>query len=503
MDRVALLVLLFQGALVAASPDYGIPNSVIGTGKLVTGVNDASTYLQTLAAGQLVSASITQDVFGLPRIVQILQETGNTVSQDGDNIVRAFETLIQSSSGDPTVLFDAALKSIQDALNHITQLLPTTESNLSAIIGGNVPDRLTDSFARIEIALRTLLTQIGTLKSSVLAAIAEAGSPTSISMEILTKHITLSKVYNVLQTVRNLRAFLPVVRYTLNTSIEEAVEADNYLKAYNSMLASLDGVVTIVLQSLDAAEQSFYATVKSGVNTLGAAYAGMKESTLALGIITEAPDLGAEVVSMLSKFTVTLEDTENDILSVASELQSYLTAVKAMVTITETEVISITESKLIGALIKTLISSGPYARFCFNKYRAQVSDLANYLLDESALCIEREVPRLTNLAAAVQTILDVNAFDFEDIYDWLTICDGIQEPADRVACVARISQSYTALGDNFADKYNLLFDLTTVEVDSSKQRVKICISLTRRWLADGYIPNLQNDIEQCALTGPN
>uniref|UniRef100_A0A182SJ10 Uncharacterized protein n=1 Tax=Anopheles maculatus TaxID=74869 RepID=A0A182SJ10_9DIPT len=492
-----------QSALVVASPDYGIANSVIGTAKVLSGVNDASTYLDTLAAGQLVPATISQTVFGLPRIVQIAQQTGTTVSQDGDNIVNALTTLAQSSSGDPAALFDAALKSIQDALNHIDQLLPTAESNLSTIIGSDVPDRLADSFGRIEIALKTLQSQIGTLKSSMLAAVAEAGSTTSISTQILTKHLTAKKVYNVLQTVRNLRAFLPVLRYTLNTSIEDAVEADNYLQAYGSMLDTLAGLVTIVLQSLNTAEQSFYGTVKSGITNLSTAYTGMKELIQALGIVTDVPQLGADIMAMLSKFTTTLEATETDILSVATELQSYLNAIKAMVTISDPEVISISESKLIGALIKTLISSGPYSRFCFNKYKVQVSDLADYLLQESTVCVEREVPRLANLGATVQSILEMNAFDFEDIYDWLTICDGIQEPTDRAACVTRIAQSYTALGDYFSDKYDLLFDLTTSEVNASKQRVKICINLSRRWLSDGYIPDLQDNIKQCALKGPN
>lgn len=66
----------------------------------------------------------------------------------------------------------------------------------------------------------------------------------------------------------------------------------------------------------------------------------------------------------------------------------------------------------------------------------------------------------------------------------------------------QITQAYTTLGDDFADKYALLYDLTTTEVNASKQRVKICIDLSRRWLADGYIPNLQTGIEQCALNGP-
>ncbi|XP_035907606.1 uncharacterized protein LOC118510190 [Anopheles stephensi] len=507
MDRIALLLLLLQGSLVVASPDYGIADSVIGTAQILSGVNDASTYLDTLAAGQLVSATISADdpvsaVFGLPRIVQILQQTGTSVSQDGDRIVTALTTLTESSSGDPAALFDAALSSIQDALTHITERLPATASSLSAIIGSNVPDRLADSFGRIETALQTLKTQLGTLKSSILAAVAEAGSPVSIPMEILNKHITAKKVYSVLQTVRNLRAFLPVVRYTLNTSIEDAVVADSYLQAYASMLASLDGLVTMLLQSLNAAGQSFYGTVKTGIESLEATYISMKESTLALPI-NEVPELGAAIVSMLNKFTTTLADTQTSVLSVATELQSYLNAIRTMVTITDPEVISISESKLIAALIKTLIASGPYSRFCFNKYRAQVSDLANYLLDELTVCVEREVPRLAKLAASVQTVLEVNVFDFEDIFDWLTICDGIQEPSDRTACVTRISQSYTPLGDNFADKYDLVFDLTTSELNASKQRVKICNNLSRRWLADGYIPDLQTDIEQCALKGPN
>uniref|UniRef100_A0A182WJM7 Protein TsetseEP domain-containing protein n=1 Tax=Anopheles minimus TaxID=112268 RepID=A0A182WJM7_9DIPT len=497
MERVALLILLLQTSLAIASPDYGLPNSVIGTAKVLSSVNEATTYLDTLAAAKLVSASIARTEFGLPNIVQILKQTGNTASQDGINVANALSSLAQSSSGDATILFDAVLKSIQDALKRITEMLPTTKSSLSALIGSNVPDRLTDCFGRIESSLKTLEVEIGTLKSAILAAVAEAGSPTSISANILGKHITAKKVYSVVRTVRNLRAFLPVVRYTLNTAIEDAVEADSFLTAYTTTVAALDGMVTIVLQSLNVAEQGFYATLKSGIQALASSYANMKESTLLLPI-NEDSSLGAEIGSMLSKFSTTLGDPEKDILSVATELQSYLGAIKSMVAITDPQVVSITDSKLIEALIQTLIYGGPYSRYCFNKYKALVSYLISYLLDESIVCVEREIPRLANLATTVQSVLDVNAFDFEDIYDWLTICNELQVSTDRTECVARIAQSYTPLGDYFADKYDLLFDLTTSEVNASKQRANICINLSRRSIADGFMADLQDDIKQCA-----
>uniref|UniRef100_A0A4Y0BN63 Protein TsetseEP domain-containing protein n=1 Tax=Anopheles funestus TaxID=62324 RepID=A0A4Y0BN63_ANOFN len=502
MNRVALAMLLFQRLLAVASPDYGLPNSVVGTARVLSNVDEASTYLETLAASQLVSASISQTVYGLPTIVEILQETGTTVSEDGTNIANALSTLTESSSGDPTALFDAVLSSIQDALGRMAELLPTTKSSLSAIIGSNVPDRLTDSFGRIDTGLRILQTQIETLKSAILAAVAEAGSATSISPAILGKHITAQKVYNVARTVKNLRAFLPVVRYTLNTSIEDAVEADNYLTAYNSALESLEGMVTNIMESLNVAKQSFYDTVESGVQELAASYLYANEDTLSLPI-SEDPDLGAEITAMLSKFTTTLGDPENDLLSVATQLQNYLNAINSMVSINDPEVVSISDSELIKALIQTLIYSGPYSRYCFHKYKDLVSYLSNYLLNESIICIDREIPRLANLATAVQSILDVNAFDFEDIYDYLTICNELQAATDRTDCVARIGQSYTPLGDYFADKYDLLFDLTTSEVNASKQRVKICINLSRRSISDGYISDLQDDIEQCATKGPN
>ncbi|XP_052898383.1 uncharacterized protein LOC128305119 [Anopheles moucheti] len=502
MDRVALLLLLLQCSLARASPDYGLSTSVVGTARVLSSVSAASTYLDTLAASQLVPATITQTVFGLPSMVQKLQQTGTVVSQDGTSIANALSTLTQSSTGDPTALFEAVLKSIQDALDHIAQLLPATKSSLSAIVGENVPDRLTDSFGRIVTALQTLQTQIGTLKSAILAAVAEAGSATTISTTILVKHITVKKVYNMVQTVRNLRAYLPVVRYTLNTSIEDAVEADNYLKTYAATVASLDDMVKLVLDSLDAAKEGFYATVKSGVKALAASYKTVQDGTLALPI-NDVTALGTEITAMLSKFTTTLGDPDKDVIAVATQLQGYLDGVKSMVSITDPEVISLADSKLIATLIQTLIYSGPYSRYCFHKYNAPVSYLISYLLDESMVCIDREIPRLANLATAAQSILDVDALDFEDILDWLTICNELQDETDRTACVTRISQSYKPLGDYFADKYSLLFELTTSEVNASKQRLKICIGLSRRSISDGYISDLQDDIKQCAAKGPN
>uniref|UniRef100_A0A182P223 Uncharacterized protein n=1 Tax=Anopheles epiroticus TaxID=199890 RepID=A0A182P223_9DIPT len=484
MDRVAVLILFLQILpIVVASPDYGIPNTVLGTARILSIVTDASSYLDTMTTPKLVPASITQTAYSLPNIVKFLQQTGTTVSQDGNSVAKAIATLIESKSGNPANLFDAASKRIQDSLDHITQLLPSTQASLSALIGNNVPDRLADSFARLQIGLQTLLARLGTLKAAILAAAEGTGTTTPVALDILGKHVTLKKVYDVVESARKLRAFLPVIRYTLNTSIEDVVEADAYLNAYNRMLASLDSLVAIVMHPLLVAKEGFYSTLKGGVRGLAASYTDVKEFTIALAINQEA-ELGELITTMLNKFSATLADVDNDAVTVATSLQRYLDAIEATVTISDSTISSITESKLIGALVHTLIDSGPYSRYCFHKYKDLVTDLLHYLLEESTVCIDRELPRLGNLAPAVQSILDVNAIDFEDIYDWLTICDELQESAHRSECVTRITQSYTTLGEYFVDKYELLFYLTTTEVNASKQRVKICIDLSRRWLSE-------------------
>uniref|UniRef100_A0A182K9X9 Protein TsetseEP domain-containing protein n=1 Tax=Anopheles christyi TaxID=43041 RepID=A0A182K9X9_9DIPT len=501
MDRAVLLILLFQISVNVATPDYGIPNAVFGTARVLSSVADASSYLDTLAVSGLVPASITQTAFNLSNIVQILQQAGTNVSRDGNNVANAISTLAQSTSADPATLFDNATQSVQNALDHIAQLLPTTNSRLSALMGNNVPGRLTDGFTRIEIRLKTLQTQLGTLKTAIMTAVADAGTETPIPTEILRKHITLKKVYDVLEAARKLRAYLPVVRYTLNSSLEDAVEADRYLNEYSGMLASLDSLVAIVLQPLNVAKKGYYSVFKGGVQGLAASYTSVKELTLSLAV-NSVNESGALIATMLGKFTTTLADVDGDAATLDTQLQTYLDAIKTMVQISDPAFLSVTESKLIGALIHALIDSGPYSRYCFQKYKDLVTDLLNYLLEESSICIDREIPRLGNLAPAVQSILDVNAFDFEDIYDWLTICDELQEPINQSECVKRITQSYTTLGGYFADKYDLLYDLTSVEVNASKKRVKICIDLSRRWLSDGYIKNLQTSIEQCTLKGP-
>uniref|UniRef100_A0A182UKL9 Uncharacterized protein n=1 Tax=Anopheles melas TaxID=34690 RepID=A0A182UKL9_9DIPT len=456
-------------SLTFTSPDYGIPNTVYGTVRLLTSVSDAANYLDTLAAPQLVPANITQTTFNLSNVVQLLQQTGSAIAQDGNSVASAVTNLTQSTSGDPAALFDAANQTIQSVLDHITQLLPSVNFNLTALIGTSVPDQLADGFGRIELRLITLRTQLGTLNFAILAAIAAAGTTSPIPTDILAKYITLRKVYDVLECARKLRAFLPVLRYTLNNSIKDMVEADPYLAH----------LVATVLQPLSAANEGYYSALKGGVRDLAAFYALVEESTLLLAVYN-VMGLGTLIDIMLGKFNTPLANVTQDVAAVALQLQNYLDAVKGMVGLSDPQVISITESKLTVALIHTLIDSGPYSRYCFKKYKDQVTDLLNYLLEESSICIDREIPRLGNLGPAVQSVLDVSAYDFEDINDWLTICDGLQEPANQNLCVTTITQTYTRLGDDFADKYALLYVLTTTEVNASKQRVKICIDLSRR-----------------------
>uniref|UniRef100_A0A182NKP5 Protein TsetseEP domain-containing protein n=1 Tax=Anopheles dirus TaxID=7168 RepID=A0A182NKP5_9DIPT len=501
MDRVGLIILLFQCALIVASPDYGLPNSVSGTASILSRISLASSYVETLAPGQLVPAAVTQTAFGLPTIVQILQGTGKLVSEDGAAIALAMSTLTESKTGDPAALFDAVAQSIQSSQAHITQLLPTARSGLSALLGDNVPDRLTDGFARLNTGLQTLAARLDALKAGVLAAIAEAGSATTISTPVLTKHITARMVYDVLRTVQDLRAYLPVIRYTLNTTLEDAVEADAFLNRYETALASAETLVGPVIDSFFAAQESFYASLKSSVKGLAAFYDEQKQQILDLPMNGD-PALGAAIGAMLDKYTTTLSNHPADIVAVASRLSSDLTALKALVANTDPEIISFADSKLIGALIHTLIDSGVYSRFCYHKYKDLVIVAVAYLAQESSNCIEREIPRLGHLVEAVKAIVDTERFDFEDILDWMTICNELQDPTKKSECVQRISSSYTPLGDYFADKYDLLYDLTYTELNACKQRLNICVQLSKRALTLGYVPELQAAIERCAATGP-
>uniref|UniRef100_A0A182QDW0 Protein TsetseEP domain-containing protein n=1 Tax=Anopheles farauti TaxID=69004 RepID=A0A182QDW0_9DIPT len=503
MYRVGLIILLFQSALIDGSPDFGLPaDTVSGADRVLASVNAASSYVNTLAPAELVPAAITQSAFGLPTIVQILQGTGSFVSEDGAALALAMSNLATSSSGDPAALFDAVTGSIQTTLDHIAQRLPTAKSGLSALIGESVPDRLTDGFQRVTAGLQLLSARIGALKSGVLRAIEVAGSATNIPTQVLTKHVTVRMVYEVLSVVQDLRAYLPVIRYTLNTSLEDAVEADAFLTLYTATLTAATAMLVPITSSFQTAQDTFYGILKSSVTGLADFYTDQKQQILALEMYSE-PDVGAAIDTMLAKYTSTLAGYETDITGVASRLSNDLSTLKAALSSPRPEIDSFTDSKVIGAMVHTLIDSGVYSRYCYQKHKDLVLLAIGLLVQESSNCIVREIPRLTDLSDAVRSLVATDVFDFEDVLDWLTICNELQNGTIKRACVDRIASSYKPLGDFFADKYDMLGDLIDTELSASMLRLTVCMQLSERTITLRYVPDVRADIELCAVRGPN
>ncbi|KFB40330.1 AGAP007274-PA-like protein [Anopheles sinensis] len=501
VSAIAFGVVLWQTSPVAAVPNYGLTNDVPGSQRVADNVNRVASYLPSLAADQLSTATITQTAYGLPTIVQLLKETGKHVSEVGLAGTAAMSTLISGNSGSSANLFQSAIQTIDDGLDHLQQHLPTTKAALTQLIGTNVSDRLADSFARIEKGLTRLKNAVKALKDAVGAAVSEAGSESSVSNAILLRYITVPLVYELAESASNLRAYLPVVHYTLTSSIEDAVTADTFLTAYQTTVNLVDGLIDLIVAPLGTAKADFYSNLKSAVQDLASSFAGSQEVLASLAM-RSVPALDTAVTAMLNTFDLTLTDVDGDVSQVATSLQDYMSFIEQLLTITDTELVSIEESELIGALIHSLIDCGRYSRYCFHKYQYLVAKLLESLIEKLGICVQREERRLSNLGAATSSLIGYTTDDIEDVVDYLTICDIVQDATNKANCVSTISGSITPLGTIFGDFYALLYQLIGTELDASKQRVKMCVGLSKRLFSEQYIPDLRAEIESCATDGP-
>uniref|UniRef100_A0AAG5DCT5 Uncharacterized protein n=1 Tax=Anopheles atroparvus TaxID=41427 RepID=A0AAG5DCT5_ANOAO len=498
-------IVVWQSPLVAGGPNYGLANDVPGSLRVAAGNDRVSSYLPSFAADQLSTATLTQTAFGLPTILALLKQTGTHVSEAGLSGTGALSALIAGNSGSSGVLFDSVLQSVDAQLEHLGQHLPTTKDTLKTLIGDNLPDRLADGFDRIASGLTRLRSLLVALQNAIGAAVAEAGSESAIPTATLQRYVTLPLVYNLAEAVHDLRAYLPVVRYTLTTSIEDVLTAAAFLAAYQTTVDSVETLVILFIDPLDTAREEFYNRLthpKTGVAGLEDAFSTVQQDTELLAMIA-VPARKTVIDAMLSPFALALNNVDADLAAVETKLQNYMEYVEQLLAITDTELVSIDDSQLIGALVHTLIDCGRYARYCFHKYQHLVGELIDALLLRTSGCVEREVLRLTNLGTAASSLLMSTAYDIADMGDMLFICDAIQDATDQAQCVTTISDSIKPLGALFADKYDLLYDLADTELAASKQRIKMCVELSDRMFSERYIPDLRSEIESCATDGPN
>ncbi|XP_035907607.1 uncharacterized protein LOC118510191 [Anopheles stephensi] len=496
---VALCLLaLLQHTAAEPRPEFALAAPVPGTNRVGVAATEAKTIISEVKTYP-TSYAIRSELTLLPSLLTIVTNVATEFQTLGTAVVTSITNLASDTSGNVNTMFGAAVDAVANTITFADVTLPTLTSPLLQLTGNALVDKFKDSLTHISKALQALKVALNDLKAGATNAVAEAGS-NAITSTIVSENLPRSMVTQLVTALQLLRATVPVLKYTIDSTVDGIKIGDQYMLDLSakvdstigeksSIAADLDGIIgsinkaitdTMTAVSTDLGNlQTGYATL---TNLATAASAG-KLST-ALGLFAgNLAELAAKSPTILATLN-TLKDSLIDVYDVASPLYF------------------IYDSYLVNELITVLIGNGNYAQYCFYKYNDFLFALLETVAIEARECVDKEVERLEFFRRTVELMLNLLFFDFEDISGDLTVCNGITDATNLEECVASLSDIYTRLEESFGDMFAYGYDLVSREVKASSNRLKICMRMSQSSLGDTEIPLLMKNIAECSELGP-
>uniref|UniRef100_A0A182QLE5 CTLH domain-containing protein n=1 Tax=Anopheles farauti TaxID=69004 RepID=A0A182QLE5_9DIPT len=502
---VMVLVLCVQGLLeVQAKPDFGVNLPITSSGKVSQAVLGAKSVL--VAVDDNTPLTVEANYNGLQQLADIMTTIAAIPVQIGNELIPLVTSLVTDGSGDVTAAFAPVFAKITEVADAITTKIPLANTAIKALFQARfnsigldyIPDQLTDGFDRITDGLADLTAKLQVLKGAIEAAVTEM--VVDLSPAILKKHVKPALIYNLVFAVNQLKAYIPEVKYTIDSTLENINLADDYLVLLYQ--ASSDSVTTntALINSVRTVTDGIQTRVKEYLDLYGSEYDSLKTSAKALTNIATAPDI-SNMFAALDAFTTTYESLATTRYpALATQMQTLLDTMATALGGSSTP--GQITSGLLDSLILTVIENGKFAQFCFNKYLGLVFGFLTSLSDSAGLCFDKEITRLQYLQDSLLEFTDMLPFDYEMTEVELTVCDNLT-PQDKLdECVLLLSGFYDELSVQFSLKVQYLFELIEAETVASANRFLICVELVKINLVEMSEPTLTDEIRQCALGGP-
>ncbi|XP_050074509.1 uncharacterized protein LOC126562127 [Anopheles maculipalpis] len=496
---VALCLLaLSQHAAAEPRPDFALAVSVPGTSRVGVAANAAKTVIaevKTAATAVTISSELTL----LPKVLTIVTNIANEFQTLGTRIVTSITTLASDTSGNVDTVFAAAVEAVANTIQFADVTLATLTGPLQPLIGTPLIEKFDDSLKHISKALQVLKTVLNELKTGALNAVAAAGS-NAITSAIVNKNLPRPTVTRLINGLQLLRATVPVLKYTVDSTAEGIVIADQYMLKLSakvdstigeksSIAADLDGIITSIdktitdTMTLVGTDLGNLQTTLGSLTNLATAASSTKLAT-ALGLFASNLAALAAKNPTISATLNLLKEALGDAYDVAAPLYF------------------IYDSYLVTELITVLIANGNYSQYCFYKYKDFLFALLETVAIEARECVDKEVERLEYFRSTVDKLLSLLFFDFEDIAGDLTVCNGISDATNLEECVASLAEIYTKLEESFGDMFLYGYDIVSREVKAAGNRLKICMRMSQSSLGNTEIPFLNKQIVDCDLLGP-
>ncbi|KFB40332.1 AGAP007272-PA-like protein [Anopheles sinensis] len=484
--------------LVLAKPDFGINLGITGSGKVTLATNDAKDVVDAVSENTVFTADSNYP--GLQDLANLLKAVADLTVKLSDEMVPLVTSLVADMSGDVAGAFGPVLAKITEMKTAIGTELPKANTAIEALVGHYIPDQFTDGFGRIDQGLTDLETILGTLKAAIDAAVLQAGGADAITPAIVKKNVKPALVYRVVFSINQLKAYIPVVKYTIDSTLENINLADDYVVLVSSAVVASAATNTQLQAQISTVTDAITRTVETELDGYVDTFGTLQTSVGDLEAVAAATEY-AQLTTALEAYKTHLDSLQ---ATKYPALDGYL---EALLEVFKTALPSTGSSggitsDLLDSLILTLIENGKYAQFCFYKYYGLVLAFLTTIADNASLCFDKEERRLTYLKDSLPLITQLLAFDFDSILDQVGICDTVTDSTTLGECITTLSGFYTTIATEFGHKMQYVFDLIKAETEASGNRFLICIELVKLNLVEISEANLEDEIRQCALGGP-
>ncbi|XP_050096397.1 uncharacterized protein LOC126578138 [Anopheles aquasalis] len=485
------LLVVVQVPWAAAKPDFGINFPIAGSPKVSKAISDANTVLIALDDNtELVTLS---GYPGLQTLVDTLRNISLVLVSVGSELPPLGMALVANNSNNITGAFEPVYTKIIALNVTINVELPPTITIINDLIGHYVPDMLLDGFARVVKGLIDITQALMAMQSALNDATLQAGGNTAdVTVDMLKQHVKPVHVYQLVFFVNQLRAYLPVVKFSVDSTLENIAMADKYLL-----------LVKEALSATDTNYQSLMADVKNVTDKIAVTVqTEFGNHTQAVGAIQQAAVNVTALAGPIGSFK-----THTDSLTTVyypkmrAALQALLDALQESLTGNATP--GIFWSDALDSLIITLIENGGYAQFCFYKYYGLVFGTITALSDSVNQCFDLEIPRLEQLNDLLPSLILQLQYDYEDLLTEIAVCTGLAPYQLDASCLSTLSGYYTDIAIQFGNKLKAVFNFISSATASSANRYLICVELLKLTVMEDNEQYLTDDIRQCALGGPN
>uniref|UniRef100_A0A182JJI9 Protein TsetseEP domain-containing protein n=1 Tax=Anopheles atroparvus TaxID=41427 RepID=A0A182JJI9_ANOAO len=507
MNRLVLafgIVCLLQGLSAAPRPEYGLTVSIKNSDR-ISAVGDAvSGILDDISGITLATLTAAYDKYDstLSAVSDLIIDIDNIAQP----ILSTYSDLVEDENGDVEAAFAPFLTAIDGAVGYITgadvmaYIATFTANGYPGIV-----DQLNDEGNRLLGGLNALKSAAITVKGKISAALLAAENDANVPTAILNANLKLADMYAFLTAANNLKAFLPLLTYILETVNEHLQEGDDYITGLQSMLNEGTGEATTDYQDeLDEVIGEIEGTVTSGFENIYDAYFAIYSSfgMLDLSSATDFTALDTTVSSFVSAFDAAINIDNLDI-SLAAAFDTIGAGLASLISDLSTTEDAV-DNELVQLLVDTLIGNLEYGEYCYNKYKDLVENLLTEGLDGGWECVDKEYQRLKHLEGTLILILELLAFDYEFMEDELSVCDSIAGDLDNLNdCVTQLNTFYTDLLSATSDKRDLLYDLAEGEAEASKNRLLICFELVFIDTTVTQVAAITSGLTECAENGPN